>query len=122
MEGNAYWVATVLCRWWWFSGFLFGGGGCPANPPQRQLIWFFCVFKFVSRVFIHCSMSAVTSSFSIDEFGGLSREQLVYLARTAEASERFEGMSVSAHGGVFLCSCGLFSDAQANFNHLLSRM
>jgi hypothetical protein len=36
-------------------------------------------------------MSAVTSSFNIDEFGALSREQLVYLARTAEASERFEG-------------------------------
>lgn len=37
-------------------------------------------------------MSVVTSSFSIDEFGALSREQLVYLARTAEASERFEDM------------------------------
>ena len=35
-------------------------------------------------------MSA-TSTFSIEEFGTLSRDQLVYLARTAEASERFEG-------------------------------
>lgn len=35
-------------------------------------------------------MSTITS-FDIGEFGTLSREQLVYLARTAEASERFEG-------------------------------
>lgn len=37
-------------------------------------------------------MSAVTSSFNLDEFGSLSREHLVYLARTAESSERFEGL------------------------------
>jgi hypothetical protein len=36
-------------------------------------------------------MSAINTSLDINEFGKLTREQLVYLARTAEASERYEG-------------------------------
>jgi 14-3-3 protein epsilon len=37
-------------------------------------------------------MSAINTSLDINEFGKLTREQLVYLARTAEASERYEDM------------------------------
>ena len=39
----------------------------------------------------------MATSLSIDEFGTLTREQLVYLARTAEASERYEGSRVSGN-------------------------
>jgi hypothetical protein len=105
---------SVPLALFWFFLLLIRCGDAPCNTHRhtRHLTWL-CV-----HVLCVCirSMSAVTSSFSIDEFGGLSREQLVYLARTAEASERFEGMlggsvGVSAHTG-WTCLLLPFSDAQ----------